>query len=821
MTKFLLIALTLIFAQNTFAQSKTRNLCTENWSFKQNHSSIWHKAYLPSVVHTDLFANKLILDPLFGDNEKQLQWIEEKDWVYKTDFVLSANEVRHQNIKLQCLGLDTYATVFVNDVQVGKADNMFRTWTFDIKKHLKKGKNNLCIVFASAVNYGKTQAALLPYSLPEKERVFCRKAQYHFGWDWGPRFVTAGVYKGINLVFEDDITIQNIRQQQDLKDTACAKINFLVSVDCKKTSVYTISYNDSVLHKKIEKGAQIITLPYQIKQPKRWWCNGMGKAHLYDFNFKISKNKKICATQQQKVGLRTIELVQEKDSVGQSFYFKINGKPVFMKGANYIPPHIFLNKTTSETYKTIVENARNVHINMLRVWGGGVYADDAFYDYCDANGILVWQDFMFACAMYPADKTFLENVQQEATEQISRLQHHASIALWCGNNESDEGWHNWGWQKQFNYSAKDSTEIWRNYKKLFHELLPKTLDSIAPKTLYWSSSPSLGWGRKAAYTQGDVHYWGVWWGNEPFEKYEEKVGRFVSEYGFQSMPALTSFKQFVADTALNLQSNAVKSHQKHPTGYKTIQDYMERDYRVPTTFADYIYVSQLVQADGMKTAITAHRRAKPYCMGSLFWQWNDCWGVTSWSAVDFYNTKKAFYYQLKQSFAPVLVSTQKQANGYDIVVINDKMQALNGVINIKIMDFNGKMLYETTENATVGANTAKKCLFLNEKTLSSFDKKSVFAKIDFIENGKTHTELLYFAKPKDLNLPSPDITTIKIDETHIEVRSKVLIKNCYLTTFDNAEFSDNFFDLLPNESKVISVNKPFRLAVVVQSLNDL
>ena len=388
---------------------------------------------------------------------------------------------------------------------------MFRTWKVDVKKLLKIGQNKLEISFLSAVNKGKEAAKKLTYILPGDEKVFTRKAQYHFGWDWGPRFVTAGVYKKVMLRFWDNAILSQVKTNQDLTDKTSAKVVFTIDINSNKVGQYQLTINDKSEEIQLQKGQNTLSFSYEIKNPKLWWSNGLGEAHLYPFDIRLIKDMQVIDSQKVTLGLRTIELVQEKDAIGKSFYFKVNGQPVFMKGANVIPPDSFLPRVTDSVYQSIVKNAVDANMNMLRVWGGGVYADDAFYEACDKNGILVWQDFMFACAMYPGDEAFLENVKQEVIDNVSRLQNHPSIALWCGNNENDEGWHNWGWQKQFNYSKADSTKIWNDYQKLFHNLIPKTLDSILPKNenRYWPSSPSIGWGRKESLLSGDAHYWGI------------------------------------------------------------------------------------------------------------------------------------------------------------------------------------------------------------------------------------------------------------------------------------------------------------------------
>ncbi len=792
-----------------WSQNSERNLNSENWSFKKISDSNWLPAKVPGTVHSDLYNNKIIPNPFFGNNEKDLQWIENETWEYQTSFKISKEELKNQNTILQFEGLDTYAEVFLNNKKILDTNNMFRTWKVDVKNNLKVGKNNLKIVFKSAVEIGKSKAQKLPYTLPEKERIFSRKAQYHFGWDWGPRFVTFGICRPIKLLFWNEATIENVKYEQEELNETIAKLNFKVTIDCQFAGNYYLKINPVQKVFELKKGINVIDFPYEIKNPKLWWTNGLGKANLYPFEISLSKSKVQLSIKKLNIGLRTIQLVQEKDNIGKSFYFKLNGKPVFMKGANYIPPDSFLPNATTSTYKDIVQNAVDANMNMLRVWGGGVYAEDAFYDECDKNGILVWQDFMFACAMYPGDFDFLDNVKNEVIDNVTRLQNHPSIALWCGNNENDEGWKNWGWQKQFKYSKQDSTQIWNDYEKLFHQLIPKTLDSLLSKkeNRYWPSSPSIGWGKKESLTQGDAHYWGVWWGKEPFEIYKQKVGRFMSEYGFQGMPNLETLERVIPKEYMNFTSEAFKNHQKHPTGFETINEYMARDFPVPKSLEKYNYVSQILQAYGMKTAIEAHRLAKPYCMGSLYWQLNDCWPVTSWSTLDYYGNWKASHYQVKESFAPTLLMVTESTNGLSIIGSNDNLEGQKGTLNAKLIYFSGKELWTASKECTLDAEKNTKCMDILFTELPKFVKEKTVLHLEFICNNKKTVAYHYFVKPKELQLEKPTIEMKIVGETLIELKTNTLVKNLYLQS-NGTFFKDNYFDLLPGISKIIKTDKP-------------
>lgn len=811
----------IFFCYSVLGQTYYRNLSSENWTFNKQNETKKHKATIPGTVHTDLFANQLIPDPFFGANEKQLQWIENENWEYETTFLLSEKEISNENIELEFEGLDTYATVYLNGKIVLEANNMFRKWIISAKNHLKKGKNHLKIVFQSAVQKGKEEAEKLSYTLPEKERVFVRKAQYQFGWDWGPRFVTAGVWKKVQLKFWNSAKIENIKYSQVELNDQKAILEFTTEIHVSEVKTIQLKINEKSETFHLKKGTNKVKMHYEISNPKRWWCNGLGFPHQYEFHFSLEQNRKIIDNKELKIGLRTIELVQEKDAFGKSFYFKLNGKPVFMKGANYIPPDSFIPKQKPSSYHETIQNARKANMNMLRVWGGGVYADDEFYNACDANGILVWQDFMFACAMYPGDEQFVENVKQEVIDNVNRLQNHPSIALWCGNNENDEGWHNWGWQKQFKYSQADSTKIWNDYKKVFHEVIPETLDSLLSneKNLYWPSSPSIGWGRKESLTQGDSHYWGVWWGKEPLEMYKKKVGRFMSEYGFQGMPNLETLQKVIRKEDLNFTSEAFKNHQKHPTGFETINEYMARDFPVPNSLEKYNYVSQLLQAYGMKTAIETHRLAKPYCMGSLYWQLNDCWPVTSWSTLDYYGNWKAAHYQVKESFAPILLAVTENADGLSIIGSNDNLEAISGTLAVNLIDFSGKELWTASKECTLDVEKNTNCLQISNAELPKFEKEKTVLVIAFTSNKKKTVAHHYFVKPKELQLEKPTIELKIVGETLIELKTNTLAKNVYLQA-NSAFFEENYFDLIPGFPKIIKTQKPTQ-EIKVMSLFDV
>ncbi|MDR4954894.1 glycoside hydrolase family 2 protein [Chryseobacterium sp. ES2] len=810
-----------LFTQNIIsAQFSQRNLSSENWQFKNSKDHNWLAAKVPGTVHLDLMNSKVISDPYQDENENKVQWIENEDWDYQTAFTVSTQELKNDNINLVFHGLDTFSEIYLNGKLLKKTDNMFRIWTIPVKQYLKAGRNTVQIKFKSAVNTGKELAKKVPFTMPESPRSFVRKAQYQFGWDWGPRLVTAGIWKDVQLEFWNNAKIITVKDIQNKTSKAINDLRFDVEIYAENAGDYILDLNK--IHQKIslKKGINTISVPYETKGMKLWQPNGRGEANLYDFEVKLSKDQKNIDGKNIRIGLRTVELVQEKDEKGKSFYFKVNGQPLYIKGTNWIPGDSFSPRMTREKYQKLIKDTKAANMNMIRIWGGGIYEDDEFYKACDENGILVWQDFMFAGSFYPADEAFLNNVKEEVKDQVNRLQNHPSIALWCGNNEIDEAIVNWGYQKQFKYSKNDSLQVWKDYKKLFHEVIPNALaeNLKSDKNIYWPSSPSIGWGHKESLTEGDSHYWGVWWGEQPFEIYNEKVGRFMSEYGFQGTPSLETTKSMFSGTPdLSLQNSTIKAHEKHARGWDIINEYLKRDYNIPTDFIQYNYVSQLLQARGMQIAIEAHRRAKPYNMGTLYWQLNDCWPVVSWSSIDYLGNWKAFHYQAKRSFEPVLISIAETDKSYNIYLISDLVKEFNSDIKFELIDFKGKTLWKSNQSEVINADVSKKIRSISKSEMGQFDLSKAVLKISSEKDTKFE-KLFFFNKPKDLKLSTPEITIRKVSSTEIEISTDILAKDVYL--IGDTHFSDNFFDLLPGASKRITLSKPLE-KIEVMSLWDV
>ncbi|MFH1756324.1 MAG: sugar-binding domain-containing protein, partial [Candidatus Latescibacterota bacterium] len=676
----------------------------DHWQFKQVDSLLWRDASVPGNIHADLLQHGLIPDPFYGDNEKEIQWVAAAGWEYRCPFRIPQRLLKRRRIEIVFHGLDTYASVSVNGRQFLSADNMFRTWVHDVTPIVRAGENILHIRFDPVGPVERRKQQQFGCELPGGSRVFTRKAGFHYGWDWGPEITTCGIWRPIELRAWRTARIKSLHiVQKELTDrTARMSARFEIeSLQAGKPAALHIENFRKAI--KLEQGIHAYELEFTIDHPQRWWPNGWGEPHLYELRGSLIAGRDTIDSIRERIGLRTIELVQRADSMGSSFYFEVNGHPLFIKGANYVPQDNLQNRVTLSRYQALIKAAAKAHMNMLRVWGGGIYEEDIFYNLCDEHGLLLWQDFMFACGMYPGDAAFMANVRQEAIDNVKRLRNHPSIALWCGNNESSEGWHRWGWQDTL--SAERRSNVWRSYQELFQFLLPSVIDSLAPDGIYWETSPKYGRGDPRHQFEGDAHYWGVWHDAEPFEVLEEKVPRFMSEFGCQSLPDLRTIERFAGEAGRNIESAAMRSHQKHTRGYSLIDEYMRRDYNLPADFADYVYLSQVVQAEGITRGIEAQRRSRPYCMGTLFWQLNDCWPAVSWSGIDYYGYWKALHYAVKKAYRDIIVSVVDEGDALDIVIVSDRLAAIQADIHIYLMDFHGNELLHLRLDHTAEANS--------------------------------------------------------------------------------------------------------------------
>ncbi|MBL6878014.1 MAG: glycoside hydrolase family 2 protein [Flavobacteriaceae bacterium] len=808
---------------------------SENWTFKNNIDSVWLEASVPGDVHTDLLKNGLIEDPFYRLNEHDLQWIDKTDWEYKTEFDLSQKDLNSHSLALEFQGIDTYSSIYLNDSLIGTTDNMFIGKTVDIKNFAKLGKNKLYIKLFSPINIGVKLHDSLGYDISsfngndlaeigkvegnKRVSVFTRKAPYHFGWDWGPRLVTSGIWQPINIktwnYFNiEDLYIRQISLDESASLVAEIELESYLEIDEMISEIYVDNQKVSTDLIYINKGANKIEIPFTIKDYELWWPNGMGNQNMYDVKVKLQSNNNF-VTSSKRVGLREINLVTSQDSVGNNFYFEVNKKPVFMKGVNYIPQDIFLNRVSDDKYEELLESAVDANMNMIRVWGGGIYENEIFYNLCDEKGLLVWQDFMFACAMYPGDEDFLKSVEQEAKYNVKRLRGHPSIALWCGNNEVRSAWKNWGWEKDVmeNQSPEIASVISKAYDDVFHKILPEVVNNLDTSTAYWPSSPGSTFsGGTESYTSGDAHYWGVWWGKEDFESYNQKVPRFMSEFGFQSFPEFSSVDKYTNESDYSIYSEVMKSHQRSSIGNSTIEDYMLRHYNKPKSFKGYLYVSQILQAYGMSIGMESHRRNKGYSMGSLYWQLNDCWPVASWSSIDYFGKWKALHYSTKKAFQPVLINFLKTDSEIELHIISDLLESKEVDLNLKVLSFSGEVLYELNKSYLLQQNSTMKAESLSIDWLNkNFDpNSSLLVASLFSEEIEISNNNYYLSEFKDIKLTKP-LIEYEIDELintfEVSLKSKNLVKNVFVDIASSQNFSDNYFDMIPGKEYKISINK--------------
>ena len=746
MKKFYLISL-LLFAlfgcQTAEKQNVVAQLLNQGWTLTGDTLSINMQVDVPSVVQQSLYENGLIPHPYLGTVENELLWISDHPWDYTLCFDVDKELFEKQVVELEFEGIDTYAEVSLNGEKLFFADNQFRTWKQEVKSLLKEKDNLLEVHF---IRYDSTQMALYEQhqpKLPEKYAI-TRKAPYQHGWDWAPKYKNVGIWKLVKLVGWNEARLENTYIVTQTADEEKAKLMLHLDVENETdgTFEFVVSTGSTTLASRslsLSKGRQHTVLPITLDNPQLWWPNEMGEQPLYDFEVVLKKDNKVLDSKQFKSGIRTFEMVDEPDSIGRVFYFKVNGVPFYAKGANYVPEEMI--ETWNDVDHTIrlLEQAKDAHFNMLRVWGGGIYPSDDFFTLCDKLGILVWQDFMYAGTMYPYDEAFLENARIEAEEQVKRLASNPSLALWCGGNEISEGYYNWGWQQSLGWSEEDDKAIKAGYDRLFEGILPQAVAEFDGTRPYWPSSPSKGWGRPESLTQGDVHYWGVWWGEQPYEMYREKVGRFNSEYGYQSYPDYSTLQKIAQGETLSTDAKVIAAHQKHARGTRQIDDFIQRYYpdAQPKDFEEYVHLSQLSQAYGMEIAIEAHRTAKPYNMGTLYWQLNDAWPVTSWSSIDYYGNPKIMQERLKTLYAPVLLSVDQKDFG--VFVTSDLLRDIDGTLTATVYDLEGNRLFKQEVKIEMAANENRKYIVegLGE-CLQNADLKKVYVKLALTE-GETLT----------------------------------------------------------------------------------
>jgi beta-mannosidase len=815
-----------------------------SWSLRRAGQKKAVPATVPGCVHTDLLTAGEIEDPFPRDNEERVQWVGESDWIYERTFDLEDLSAE-TCVLLRCEGLDTLASLSINDQPLGRTDNMFRTWEFDVRRLLKTGRNRISVRLDSAARHVAERNAVrrMPgwsAAHEPKGRAWLRKEPCNFGWDWGPVLVTAGIWRPLSIVAFSTARIEEVAIDQEHARNGAVTLDVSVAAevldaDAPLEAAVRVSYKGGVVgsaRAKLEKGVARVRMP--VKNPQLWWPNGMGEQPLYEVSVELCHGRDVLDQSVRRVGLRTLRLDRHADEWGESFQFVVNGVPFFAKGANWIPADAFVTRMTRVEYARLIKAAAVANMNMLRCWGGGIYENDAFYDLCDEYGLCVWQDFMFACSTYPTfDAEWMANVKVEAEQNVRRLRHHACLALWCGNNELEQGLVGEAWSER--------QMSWADYGRLFDTLLPEVVRRLDPARDYWPCSPHTPPpGERKDFndpTRGDAHLWSVWHGRQPFEWYRTADHRFCSEFGFQSFPEPRMVNTYTAESDRNITSYVMEKHQRSGIGNTVIVQYMLDWYRMPVGFANTLWLSQIQQGMAIKYAVEHWRRRRPRCMGALYWQLNDCWPVASWASIDYSGRWKALHYLARRFYAPVLVSgVERPEDGtVEVHLGNDHLRAFRGEVQWRVTQVDGTLLRDGAKKVCVeaGASALQATVKLSDLLRKHGPRDLLVWLVAQDEQGnQVSWNLVTFCRPKHLDLLPPRIR-IEIrpwdDNSYavtLTARHPVLWAWLALDGID-AKYDDNFICIEPERPVRIRVTpatrmklEPFRQALRVLSIRD-
>jgi beta-mannosidase len=841
-------------------------LATASWKFRDTSGrSPWRSAVVPGCVHRDLLRHQLIPDPFWARNELDLQWIEERDWEYRATFAVPAALLTEEVVELVADGLDTVAAVTLNGHEVARTENMFVGYRWDVKPWLRRGRNELTIRFESAMCYiRRTRVEHVPREIndPVGRCVVIRKQQCQFGWDWGPRFVTAGIWRDIRLEAWTDNRLESVRVTQRHEGGA-VRLDLAPEL-ARPDSGVTLRWQLRLAATEAA-GALELRRPrrdrvappvdvrpgigqsgegalIEVTDPQLWWPNGQGAQPLYDLDVEaIDAVGRSLGRWRRRIGLRTIILDQHKDEWGESFQFVVNGRPVFAKGANWIPAHSFVAGLTRADYARDLRSAAEAHMNMVRIWGGGIYESEDFHDLCDELGLLVWQDFMFACTLYPADAAFLASSQAEVVWQVRRLRHRASLALWCGNNEV----YGCNIQELLNEPRK-----YAEYEALFHRAIPEALRTADTVTPYWPSSPWRGdtaGDHEAGTQRGDTHYWDVWHARHPVKDYEKHVFRFASEFGMQSYSSEPTNATFCPPHADNVFGPEMENHQKNRFGNQIILDYVSRLYRFPRDQSALVYLSQLNQAHCMQIGVEHYRRNRPRSMGALYWQLNDCWPVASWSSIEFTGRWKALHYAARRFFAPAIVTAQLEGeettiisnyrrstvNALQLFTINDAPAPVRARLGWEVWLVNGRRLARGGRSVTLPpASSIRQHRLDLAPFIARHGRDTLCIRLRLETPRGTSEDTVFLTAPRFVDLPRARTTVRWARESATCTRltfTSDAFQHRFAFAFGNEAFraSDNFFDLYPGQPRTVIVNferalpvSRWRRALTFRSLVD-
>ncbi len=812
----------------------------------------WHAASVPSTVQTDLLRNGMIVDPFSGAHEAQLQWIGLADWEYRTTLNADPAMLAHAHLDLVFDGLDTYATVRLNGQQILQADNMFRRWRVPVKGLLRSGTNELTVSFASPIRRLLPATLQRAYQLPgefdsafgdEPKGVqtanYIRKAAYNYGWDWGPRYVTEGVWRPVRLEAWDTVRIDALHVLQSSVSADTASLDAQVRIESSSATKADVAFDYTTprgeriklpnVGTQLVPGSNTVHVPIVIDHPERWWPVGYGPQNLYRVSAKVTVGRTIL-TVDRATGLRTVKLLRDKDKWGKSFGFEINGVPIFAKGADVIPFDSFPDRVTPEKHRAILESARDANMNMVRLWGGGYYETDDFYDECDRLGLMVWQDFMFGGAIPPDDPAFRANVEQEAVEQVDRLRDHPSLTLWCGNNEVETGWESWPDRQALkeNISPAEREKIETGMMLLFDDILKRTVAVHDPEVPYWPSTPSANHETDANNNDnGDVHSWSVWSGSAPIEDYLKDTPRFVSEYGFQAMPDMRTIRAFATPEEQTANSTVMRAHQKFASGNGNdrLLFYIRRYYGEPKDFPSFVYLSQAMQAQAIELEADHLRASRPRSMGSLYWQLNDCWPAASWASIDSFGRWKALQFHARRFYNDLLIAPVRQDGTTQVYAVNDRTTPVQTSVSMRVMGFDGHLLSESTKQVVMSPLSSTRIDSLSDDALlKGADPAKTLVDFEMTVEGKVVSRhLLYFRAARDLTLPTAKVTAhVAEDKQGLELtlHSDTLARDVWISFGDQeVTLADNAFTLLPGETRTVLLKGTASASALESSLH--
>lgn len=806
------------------------------WRMREADSQTWHSAHVPGSVYADLMADGTMPNPFWRENELDAFERMKKDYVYQRAFTVTEAQLAHAHVELVCEGLDTLAHVSLNGRKIAFADNMHITWVWDVKEQLHAGENTLEIRFDSPILYCAKKAEEAPgWESSDATPGFrhLRKAHCMFGWDWGPRLPDAGIWRPIFLRTWDAARLENALMLQAHHDGVVdVTIRPEIAGQSAWSAEITAPDGEVIIIPETTAAEQVV----RVKNPQLWWPNGLGKQPLYRVTVRLATGD----TRVWRIGLRTMTVSREKDEWGEEFCHVVNGVKVFAMGADYIPEDNILARVTPERTRRLLEDCKAANFNAIRVWGGGYYPDDAFYDICDELGLLVWQDLMYACAFYDLTPDFERSIRVETHQNVARLRHHASLALICGNNEMEMfmagansaliNHRTWEFVPTYPHHITD-------YVKMFEYILPAIVKETAPQTYWWPASPSSGGNFDAPNDEnrGDNHYWDVWHGEKPFTEYRKFFFRYASEFGFQSFPCLKSVKQFTLPDDRNIFSRVMERHQRNQAANGKILSYLSQTFRYPNSFDDLLYASQLMQAEAIRYGVEHWRRNRGRCMGAIIWQLNDIWPVASWASIDYYGRWKALHYAAKRFFAPVMISAEEEGElsqnpkineyhpaplekSFRLNVCNETLRDVTGEVVWALRTPDGAIVRQNQQTLTIPAMSAK---WLDKVDCADASLTGHYVSFAFVVDDVAVSEgTCIFCAPKHFEFTDPQLTVEKRGDTLV-VTSRAYAKQVWLESEDaDLLLDDNAFDMNPG-TKVVRVVRGAAEKVRVRSVWDL